>query len=345
MTIFRTELLPLIVLVPALMGLACALYVRRRRRASARLGDRRLVRRLIGVDLDAFPRRRVLLMLTAALALGIAAADPRWGTAADAGTTEPRDVVIVLDASNSMLVEDVRPNRLERQRVAARRLAEGLRDERVGVVVFAGTAAVLAPLTLDHTAVAGYIDAVDPEMAVQTGSAMGAGIRAGSTLLAASPAGSGNRILILVSDGEPMDPDVEAAAAIQAARQAGSLGVTIHTLSVGTAGGGPVPHIDPATRQQDGHKTDPATGVTAISRLEEAMLRQIARQTGGTYRRLGDAGTVETLLAELGTGAGPGGTREDAPRYAWLVGFVLLVLGVDVLAERRARRRGADRPA
>jgi Ca-activated chloride channel homolog len=346
MSVFRTALLPLIVVVPVLMAVACALYVRRRRRTAAALGDRWLVLRLTGVDLHAFPRRRVSLMLLAAVALGIAGADPRWGVAADAQVSAARDIVLVLDASNSMRVEDVPPNRLEHQRLAARTIVDALGGERVGVVVFAGDAAVLSPPTTDHSAVAGYIDAVHPEIVVQTGTAIGTGIRAGTALLAASSARPGGRVLILISDGEPLEPEVERPASLEAAQRAGAMGIVIHTLGVGTERGGFVPQFDPNTRQRQGYKVDPFTGETAVSRLDEDLLRQIAREARGSYRRASTRDGVETLLTQLGTGSGAGHREsQQAPRYAWLVGFALLLIAVDGAAERIAARSARSRPA
>lgn len=343
MTLLRASLLPLALLVPALMALACALYVRRRRRVAAALGERHLVRRLTSRDLHAIPWRRVAPMLLAALALGLAAADPRWGSAEEVMHTAGRDVVLVLDASNSMLVEDVRPSRLAQQRAAAHRLARALEHDRLGVVVFAGRASVLAPPTRDLRAVEMYIDAIEPGIAPQTGTAIGAGIRQATSLLAAAPERGGGRLVVLISDGEPLDPEEEQPAALVAARRAAGLGVVIHTLGVGTPEGGPVPQVDPQTGRREGYKTDPFTGQTAISRLDEEMLRLIASETRGSYHHLADAGALEALLARLGAAEAParaagggstGGAR--APRYAWFVGLALLLLAADAVAERRA---------
>jgi Ca-activated chloride channel homolog len=340
MNVLRFDLLPLAVTIPLLMGVALVLYVRRRRRAAAALGDPALVRRLAGMDLRALPRRRIALMLAAALALGVAAADPRWGADARAEATGPRDVVLVLDASNSMRVEDTSPNRLERQRAAALRIADALQADRIGLVVFAGESAVLSPPTLDRGATRMLIEAVHPEIAVQTGTATGAGIRAAASLLAVGPPHPGGRVMILISDGEPIDPEVEEPAALEAARRAARLGIRIHALGVGTARGGPVPDVDPETGRRLGHKTDPFTGATAISRLDETTLRALARQTRGSYHHLDDSGAVDALLARLGGPTGGPGPREGgppAPRYAWPVALALLALGLDSLGERRGR--------
>jgi Ca-activated chloride channel homolog len=345
--IFRLDLLPLALLVPALMALACALYVRRRRRAAAALGSRPLVSRIAGLDLHAVPWRRISLLVLAALALGLAAADPRWGTAQDTAQVTGRHVVLVLDASNSMLVEDVAPNRLAQQRAAAHRLLRALANDRVGVIVFAGQASVLTPPTLDHAAVEMFIDAVRPEIAVQTGTAIGAGVRQATSLLAVAPEGRERRIVVLLSDGEPLEPEEQRQAARAAGQQAARLGVTVHTVGIGTARGGPVPDIDPRTGRQEGFKRDPFTGQIAISALDAELLREIARATRGSYHALTDPRALDALLARLGTGASPAAATpvgaDAAPRYAWFVAVALLLLLADAGLERRARRGSSAR--
>jgi Ca-activated chloride channel homolog len=334
-------LLP-ILLVPALMTLALVLHVRRRRGVAGEIGDRRLVGRIAGQDLHAVPWRRAVPMLLAAVALGLAAADLRWGTEPAAAQPGSRDVVLVLDASNSMLVEDVQPNRLERQRLLARHLVSALPDDRIGVVAFAGQASVLAPPTRDHAAVEMYIDAVTPAVALQTGTAIGAGIRQATGLLAAGGGGSGRRIIVLVSDGEPLEPETERPAAVDAARRAAGHGIVVHGVGIGTAEGGPVPQVDPRTGARTGYRTDPFTGRTAHSALDEGMLRDIARETRGSYHHLADTQSLDALVARIGTADSHGGgtgTRVPAVRYGWFVGAALLLLALDAAAAGQRRVR------
>lgn len=325
-------LLPLGLTAPLLFAIAAWLYLRRRGRVAAVLGDRALVGRLTGGQLARPPIGRLSLLLLAALALGAALADPRGGVAAESAT-EGRDVVLVLDASNSMLVEDVPPNRLEQQRQIAHRLARSLSAERVGVVAFAGQANVLAPPTIDPQALAMYIDVVRPRIVPQTGTSLAAGIRQASALLAAAPAGRRAREAVLVSDGEPLEEEEQREAALAAARQAAALGVVVHTVGVGTAAGGPVPHVDPATGARRGYKTDPLTGTTAVSRLDDRLLREIARITGGSYTGGGENRELERLLVALGAGADDAAAQvprsERMPRPFWLLGFALLLLMAD----------------
>lgn len=336
-------LLILAIILPALMALALALYVRRRRRAAAGLGDRALVRRLLGADLYETPWARIAMMLVAAAVLGIAAADPRWGLA-QAGLEGPAlDLVLVLDVSNSMRVADAAGTamtRLEAERRASRRLARELEGDRVGIVVFAGRAYILSPLTSDRGAVELYLDALGPSIVEQTGSSLSVALRQATNLVTLNDRGDeGSRVLVLMSDGDAFEePEV-----IQdAARRAARAGVTVYTVGTGTEQGAPVPDVDPATGEQQGFKTDPMTGETAVSRLNEPLLRDIAAITGGDYVHLADEGAVGQLLEQLraeergtgGNGEGSGRTQRQA-RYGWFVAMALLLLAADAWWERR----------
>lgn len=323
----------------AVMAGALWLHARRRERVAAALGGGAMTRRLLGEDLGRAPRLRYLALLLAAGALGAAAADPRWGTVDDearaAGT-----VVLVLDASNSMLVRDTPPSRLERLRRLASELVEALNAQRVGVVVFAGRAYVLSPPTPDAGALRLYLDALDPQVVAQTGSSLAAALRQGIGL-AASASGQVAGTLVLVSDGDALEP--EAAVLAEAAR-ARAAGVGVLAVGVGSAAGGPVPDLDPGTGRLRGYKREP-TGELAVSRLNEPLLRALAERAGGTYLHAAEPDAAARVLAALRRQPAARGGRDDgaepAPRYGWLVALALGLLLADAFAERRTPREGA----
>jgi Ca-activated chloride channel family protein len=342
MLFLRPYLLPLTLLLPLLVGVGIALTVRRRRRVARRIGDPALVERLVGTDLHRAPWRRVALLLPAAAALGLAAADPRWGrerVEAGGGT----EVALVLDASNSMRVEDLAPSRLERERDAARRLVRALPEGRFGIVAFAGRGYPLTPLTGDPGALELFLDALSPEIVTQGGSSLASAIRQGSDLLLGGDTTRARRLMVLMSDGEALEPEEEIRRAVE---RAAERGVVIHTLGIGTRQGGPVPDVNPASGKRQGYKRDPETGAPAVSRLDEARLREIAERTGGRYFWAGDPGAVEALARELRAGVASGKSaaaiyREGkGVRYPWFVGFALLLIALDtLLGADRARPR------
>ena len=330
-------LLHLIALFPALLLAALLLWWRRRREVADALGDPSLVRRLAGTDLRRFPGRRAALLLPAGALLGVAAAGPRWGNA-DGGPRGRGDVVLVLDASNSMLVEDVAPSRLARERALGQALVDRLAGSRVGLIAFGGSGHALSPMTSDASALYLYLDALSPEIVNQGGTSLDSALRQALALLGGAGGEPTGGSVVLVSDGEALEPPELVAASIGQARR---LGVPVHTVGIGTAAGGPVPHVDPETGERRGFKRE-IDGRTAVSRLDEATLQTIARQTGGTYRLMPDARGVADLArvaAAGGRAAGGRGTSLPDNRYEWFLGFALALIAADAVAERGRRRR------
>ncbi|HEX8321914.1 vWA domain-containing protein [Longimicrobium sp.] len=333
-------LLHLIPLFPALVAAALLLWWRRRRDVAEALGDPALVRRLAGTDLRAFPRRRVALLIPAAAFLGLAAAGPRWGEVRVDGV--PRgDVVLVLDASNSMLVEDVRPNRLERQREIARTLVRRLEGSRVGLVAFAGSGHVLTPLTDDFSALNLYLDALGPDIVHQSGSSLYSALAEAVNLLDVPGAGENPGSIVLITDGEALEPSSMVGLSLERAVRRR---VAIHTVGLGTEAGGPVPNVDPETGRRRGFKRDPETRETAVSRLERPLLSAIARTTGGTAQVMPNAQAVAALANAAASGErGPGGGDSHPDnRYEWFLALALALIAADALSEHRRPQPRAE---
>lgn len=320
--------------LPLGIALLLWLYVRRRRRVSGLLGDGPLVALLAGSDLRRVPWLRAGLVFVAAGLLAAALADPRWGTASEAAGRETGPVALVLDASTSMLVEDVGASRMEVERALARAIVGELPGTPVGVVVFSGRAYALSPPTVDPGAVALYLEALDPQIVTQSGSSLAAAIRQGVGLLALAasegPAGS----VVLLTDGDVAEDEETVAEAASLARRAG---VPVHVVGVGSAEGGPVPGFDPATGSPRDFIRD-AGGAVVESRLREETLRDIARTSGGEYVAWSDDDAVRRVVAALRRGGaeeGGGAEVPGAPRYAWFALPALVLLAVEPLARRR----------
>lgn len=331
-------LLHLTVLFPALLFAALLLWWRRRREVAEALGDRALVRRLAGTELRRFPLGRAALLLPAGALLGVAAAGPRWGALDVDAARGGGDVVLVLDASNSMLVEDVRPSRLERERALARALVERLGGSRVGLVAFGGSGIPLSPLTADASALLLYLDALSPEIVNQSGTSLDSALRQALALLGGMGEGATGGSIVLVTDGEALEPPEMLSVSIDYAKR---LGVPVHTVGIGTAAGGRVPDVDPGTGVRRGFKRE-TDGATAVSRLDAETLRRIAEETGGTSRILPDDREVADLARVAARGgraaAGHGAPLPDN-RYEWFLGFALALIAMDTLADRGRRRR------
>lgn len=343
MSFTRPDLLPLALVLPALIGFGVWAFARRRSRAVQALGDRALVGRLGGGDLGRFPVRRLIVLTIAALALGIALAGPRWGWRATVEQSSSLNIVLALDVSKSMLAADVEPNRLERERLFVRRLLRELAGERIGMVVFAGRAYVVSPLTVDHGALNLYLDALAPDVVSQGGSSLAAALAQATDLARGSEETGGDRSVVLVSDGEALE---DADAVRSAAERAARAGVSVFTVGIGTARGAPVPEPNPETRESVGYVRDPGSGEIVVSRLDERLLSDVAAATGGTYVALDRASSLEGLVSALrGLDRGPVDSDrlvEQPERFAYFVAIALLLIALDAawpaLAALRARR-------
>ncbi len=333
------SLLWLAVALPAWAALAVWLWVRRRRRAAAALGSPALLARLGAGDMSGFPVVRLALLVIAFAALGLAAAGPRWGLESVEERTSSADLVLALDVSKSMLAQDIAPNRLERERVLARRILRELPGDRIGLVAFAGRAYVLSPMTVDHGALQLYLDALDPEIVSQGGSSLAAAIRQ-ATDLARGPEDAGRGVVVLVSDGEELE---EEEGVREAAARAARVGITVHTVGVGTADGAPIPLGNDDVR---GYLAD-ADNEIVITALNEDLLREVASATGGRYVRLGEAGATDAVISALqGLDRAEGESQRrvrQKERYGWFVLLALVLLLIDgLVAVRPATRSDAD---
>ncbi len=216
----------------------------------------------------------------ACVALGLlfmllALVGPQWGFRWQEVTRKGIDLVIALDVSNSMLAEDVKPNRLERAKLAIKELLPQLPGDRVALVAFAGTAFTQCPLTVDYGAVELVLDEVDTDLIPRGGTDLAAAIRESLEVLKASAPGS--RALVLISDGESQSGDATAAA-----KEAAEAGVAIYAIGIGTSEG----ELIPVTDEHDNRSfLKDREGRTVKSRLDETGLQQVALASGGSYVR------------------------------------------------------------
>jgi len=259
-------------LLPALF----VVWRRRRQRLLRIFGDLPLLRRLsTGTGLERQIVRLILLSF-AALFLILALARPQWGSVVEQVARRGVDVIVAVDTSPSMLAEDVKPNRMTQARAAVLQLLDMLRGDRIGLVAFSGAADVTCPLTLDYAAAALFVDVLDTDLIPVKGTAIAQAIRVATAAFESSE--RRYKVLILITDGEDHEGDVEAAA-----RAAAAEGVIIHAVGIGSASGEPIPlrnaHGDVTGYKEDGERRKVTT------RLDETTLASIAAATGGRYFR------------------------------------------------------------
>ncbi|MFN2371717.1 MAG: VWA domain-containing protein, partial [Candidatus Krumholzibacteriia bacterium] len=239
---------------------------------------------------------RRFLWLAGLFWLLLALARPQWGASEVAVTQRGSDIVVALDISNSMLAEDVPPNRLERAKAELGSFLERLRDSRVGLVFFAGSAFVQCPLTLDYGTADIFLRMAAPDMLSAQGTALGAALQTARGLLAKGregrPGGTFQAIL-LVTDGEDLEGKWE-----EAARACQQDGIKLIPVGVGEPEGGLIPVTDGRGRPAGFLKDD--EGSVVLTRLDLAALEKMAAISGGSPFRVGVDGLAgDRLFAEL----------------------------------------------
>ncbi len=289
------------------------------------------------------PRRRLKasLVLVALLALVASLSQPRWGFVWEEVHREGVDIVVALDVSDSMLVRDAEAggelSRLERAKREIADLLGRLEGDRIALVAFAGTAFLELPLTLDYSAAALFLEAMDPDLIPTKGTAIGDALRVSLEAFerVASVGSRQSRAVILITDGEDHLGEAQ-----DVAETAAAAGVRVFAIGIGRDEGAPIP------REGGGFRTD-RRGEIILSRLDEAALQRIALTTGGRYVRsvTGDV-DLEQIYAqgikaqledqELGSSR----RQRWQERFQWLLVLALSALMLEPLIGDRLRRRG-----
>jgi Ca-activated chloride channel family protein len=270
-------------------GIALQAWLAGRDRARLeRLVSRPLWARVVRRPAARWRFARLALLTLGAVGIVLALARPQWGIVREKVEREGVDVVLVLDTSGSMATPDVPPSRFFLARQALLSLVSRLEGDRFALVAFEGEAYPLVPLTLDADALGLFLETIEPGIVPAPGTSLGVGLARGLDTFVDKE--RRNKVLVLVSDGEDLEGDVE-----ESVRRAREQGVVVYTVGVGTEAGQPVPEVD-ADGRITGYKRD-AQGNPVVSRLNMRALQAIAQGTGGQAFRLTAADTSLSALA------------------------------------------------
>lgn len=323
----------LLVVPPALMAFLWWAGRNRRRLLTAFVQARLLPELAVGIS-PARDQLRALLLVGAATALVIALARPQWGFTWQEAHQKSLDVVVAIDTSKSMLADDIAPSRLARAKLAALDLMQTAKSDRLGLVAFAGDAFLECPMTIDESAFRQSVDMLNANTLPQGGTAIAEAI---ATAQAAFKEGDGYKVLVLFTDGEDHDAN-----AVEAARKAAAAGLRIFTIGIGSPEGVLLPE---SVRDENGNRVK--------SRLDETLLKEIARAGQGFYLPLRGSKVIETLY-EKGLAPLPR-TESEARLYKdyheqfhWPLALaILLLLGEILLPARlgKTTRAAASLPA
>jgi len=230
------------------------------------------------------------LAIAAILLLNLAAVNPQWGFKTKSIEGKTADIYILLDISNSMLADDIAPNRLERAKRLALDIAKTFRSDRIGLVVFAGNAYMQSPLTTDWNAIQLYLNSAHPDQAGTQGTEIGKAVRLAANAATEEETAS-QGAMIIITDGEDHDSD-----ALNAIRDATSKGWSAYLIGVGTEQGSRIPI---KVNQGIDFKRD-ETGQPVISKLNRPLMMNLAQQGNGKYFDITEGtAIIENLKNEL----------------------------------------------
>lgn len=261
----------------------------RKKKALRRLGDINLVSGLVPEMSRLRPVIKFALQITAILSGIIMLARPQFGSKIEDVKKQGVEVIIALDVSNSMLAEDIQPDRLTRAKQAISRLVDDLDNDKIGLIIFAGDAYIQIPITTDYISAKMFLSAINPNMVPKQGTAIGSAIELASKSF--SPGEGKSKAIIIITDGENHEDDP-----VKAAEEAAKAGIVIHTIGIGSTNGVPIPLV---TNGRKDYLKD-VDGNIVVTKLDEDILKKIALSTNGNYVRASNSNIgLDEIYAQI----------------------------------------------
>jgi len=304
-----------------------------KKKAMLRYGEMPLILRMVP---DYSPRRsvfKVIILLAAFAMILLGMVNPRIRYHQETVKKTEADIIFCIDISNSMMARDIKPDRLERTKMSISKLIDRFEKDQVGLVVFAGRAQTLYPLSPDYAGAKLFLQTVSTDIIAVQGTAIGSALELATNSF--STKSRAKKIIILISDGENHEDD-----ALDAAKKAAEKGITIFTVGMGSPEGAPIPVTTGMGTME--YKKD-ESGNTVITRMNETMLRQIATTGKGTYTRAtnSDAGLdkIYKTIGGMEKGTSEATDFTDYENlYPYFLGLgLLLLLAEFFIFERKTR--------
>jgi Ca-activated chloride channel homolog len=301
--------------------------------------------RLIGnlkIGVSPFRQKlRMTLIVISVILLILTMARPQWGFTLEEARQRGLDIMVAIDTSNSMLAEDIQPNRLARAKLSALDLMRRAKSDRLGLIAFAGTAFLQCPLTLDDGAFSQSVDSLDTKTISDGGTALAEAIDTAAA--AFKDEADNHKVLILFTDGEDHDSE-----AVAAAEKAAKAGMRIFTIGIGTPDGELLRIRD--ERGRTDYIRD-EQGQPVKSHLNEQLLQEIAATANGFYLPLRGTKVMDTLY-ERGLAPLPKAEnsskllRRFHERYHWPLAIAVILLVTEIfIPDRKGRRRPRENAA
>lgn len=318
-------ILSLLLLIPLMMILRRRKEKKQAQKLSEYINESALKRMFPEGERSNYRLKQIFFMI-AFLSLILASAGLRVGSGLKELKQEGMDVIVALDLSSSMTAQDMTPSRLDRSRYEIKRLISMLTGDRIGLVGFAGVSYLQCPLTSDYRTAGMMLEMMDETLLPIQGTAFSEAIAI--SMNAFPDDVQAHKAIVIVSDGEDHEQEIDEA--VQKARNAG---IIIYTLGVGTMKGAPIPIMDKNGKISDYKRDEDGHVITTV--LQENVLRNIARSTGGKYFQVGvDRNPIEAIYDDILHGDRKEYQTHEFARYqelylifAW-IGFLFLLLAV-----------------
>lgn len=329
MIIFAAPHYLLLLLLIPFFFLGMGLWLWGRRRRLRRFGDEALVNELMPSWSRGKLWVRTVLLSLAFFFFVIGLSRPQIGAKLKDHKIKGAEIMIVLDVSNSMLAQDYSPDRLERAKLAISRITDKLKDDRIGLIVFAGTSFVQLPITSDYVSAKMFLNSISTESIPIQGTAIGDAISTAVRGFCAQSEHS--RAIIVITDGENHEDD-----AVAAAKQAAEAGIKVYTIGVGSADGQPIPMNGELLKDKDGN--------IVVTRLDEETLRKVASAGGGAYVHAGnDEFGLTPIISDIRKMEDEEYNsvvfEEYNEQFMYFLGIALVFFVLEMLVgDRRARR-------
>jgi Ca-activated chloride channel family protein len=279
------EMLWWLITIPVFV-IAYIIITKRKQRQLMEFGDPELIAQLMPDASKSRPIVKFTLLIVALALLIVAAARPQYGQQEKTVKRQGIEVMVALDISNSMLAEDVAPNRLDRAKQMLSKMIDNMTDDKVGLVVFAGEAFTQLPITCDYVSAKMFLNTISPKLIPTQGTAIGAALQTAIRSFGSQESDAG-RAIILITDGENHEDDATAVA-----KQAQELGIQVFVIGIGKPEGSPIPV--PGTNDYIKDRS----GQVVVSRLNEEMCQEIAQAGKGAYVRCDNTNTAMRALQQ-----------------------------------------------
>ncbi|HRR58422.1 MAG TPA: VWA domain-containing protein [Paludibacteraceae bacterium] len=281
------QLLYLLIVVPFLVGLFLYSQLVRKQRLEA-FGNLELLKQLMPDVSAVRPQVKFYLLMLVYVLIVFGLARPQFGSKLETSQRKGIEAILAVDVSNSMMAEDVSPNRLERTKMMLSKLIDEMVDDKLGIIVFAGDAFVQLPITTDNVSAKMFLSSITPKLVQRQGTAIGSAIDLAIKAFGRKESDAGRAIIVL-TDGENHEDD-----AVEMAKLASEKNIVVHVIGVGSPNGAPIPETGTMSFKKD------KEGNVVVSRLNEKMCQDIASAGKGIYARADNSNVaVKALTKEI----------------------------------------------